>query len=204
MAAPPSVTIKTLDGKWAISKPLSDSPDPVLALQGMGWLMRKAIGLATVTQHLKSWTGPPDDDPTGPPITHIQIEQTATGGIKGTTESRNLDWKPRPHSDHVFGEMMGKSRWSSTSRVLEENVGTGKKGYEEDDARFLCEGWLEESAQGEVVESWVNNEKAGWTGWQVWGFAEVDGQEGRWLVRRFVVRKGERVERIRLVYEWLV
>jgi hypothetical protein len=40
--------------------------------------MRKAIGLATVTLHTKQY----EEDG----VTHIDIDQTATGGIKGTTE----------------------------------------------------------------------------------------------------------------------
>lgn len=166
----------------------------------MNWLTRKAIGLATVTQTLTSYEEP---TPSGP-ITHIDIDQTATGGLKGTSEKRTLDWTTRPHSDYLFGDLTAKSRWSSLATILAENVGVGKPTHIEDDARYLVEGWLPETAEGEVVENFVENEKAGWTGWQVWGFAEVEseGAKERWLVRRFVIRKGEKVERVRLVYAW--
>ncbi|KAF2787654.1 hypothetical protein K505DRAFT_329534 [Melanomma pulvis-pyrius CBS 109.77] len=166
----------------------------------MNWLTRKAIGLATVTQTLTSYE---ETTPAGP-ITHIDIDQTATGGLKGTSEKRTLDWTARPHSDYLFGDLMAKSRWSSLATILADNVGTGKPAYIEDDARYLVEGWLPETAEGDVVENFVENEKAGWTGWQVWGFAEVEseGAKERWLVRRFVIRKGEKVERVRLVYAW--
>jgi len=60
------------------NKTLSDDTDAVLALQGVGWWTRKAIGLATLTLHTKQY------EKDG--VTHIDIEQTATGGIKGTTE----------------------------------------------------------------------------------------------------------------------
>jgi hypothetical protein len=35
---------------------------------------------------------------------HIDIAQTLTGGIKGTTELRTLDWQERQHSDESHGE----------------------------------------------------------------------------------------------------
>lgn len=42
---------------------------------------------------------------------HIDIEQTATGGLKGTSEKRSLDWQPRPHKDHIFGSVEGRTRF---------------------------------------------------------------------------------------------
>ncbi|PVI08094.1 hypothetical protein DM02DRAFT_608198 [Periconia macrospinosa] len=208
MATPANKSIKDLNGKWLMSKTLSDNTDPVLALQGVGWLTRKAIGLATVTQHIKQWDAPSDIAPTGPAVPHILIEQTATGGVKGTTEDRTLDWTYRPHSDWLFGDIQGRNRFTTVKKLVEENKG---KGVEEDDAKFLSEGWLPESGgdDGVVVESFVDNEKAKWTGWQVWGFAELPGKPAgeRWFVRRVVVRKkgGKADEKVRvvLVYEWL-
>lgn len=41
--------------------------------------------MATITLAVKQYR---DDDG----VEHIDIEQTATGGIKGTTENRTLDW----------------------------------------------------------------------------------------------------------------
>ncbi|KAF2869529.1 hypothetical protein BDV95DRAFT_630058 [Massariosphaeria phaeospora] len=232
MAAPASVTIKSLDGKWVLAKSLSDATDPVLALQGLGWLTRKAIGLATVTQHVSSWTTPADttDATSATPLTHMKIEQFATGGIKGTTENRTLDWMYRPHTDHLFGSLQGKSRYTTLAALLAENTSTtstpnststsgstppaAKAANVAADARYLCAsdaseseaqgGWLPESRDGEVVEAYVENDGAGWTAWQVWGFSSVGGDGERWLTRRFAVRRTDREEvvRVRLVYEW--
>ena len=74
MASPPEVNSRNLSGKFIMvcynlliytnpplkqynqNKSISDDLDAVLALQGIGWLTRKAIGLATVVvrcaQHL--------------------------------------------------------------------------------------------------------------------------------------------------------
>jgi hypothetical protein len=178
------------------NKTISDSPDPVLALQGIGWLTRKAIGYTTVTQVLKQY---PTTGKDGKPTTQIDIDQTASG-IKGTSEYRTLDWVYRPHTDHLFGTLEGKTRYSTLKDLLEENSG---KGNVEEDAKFLVEGWLKETEEGEVVESYVDNEVGKWTGWQIWGFAEIDG--GRRLTRRFAIRRKDRDEvvRVRLTYDWV-
>lgn len=159
-------------------------------------MIRKTIGLAQLTQHIRTTT-------TSTNHTQIVFDQFASGGLKGTTEDRTLDWQYRPHSDWLFGDVKGRSRWNSLAKILEEYAG---KGDAETDAKFLCEGWLSESAEGEnVVEAWAENEKNGWTAWQVWGFAEIDveGRKERWHVRRVVVRKGKDVKRLRLCYSWI-
>jgi hypothetical protein len=166
------------------NKTLSDDTDAVLALQGIGWWTRKAISLATVTLHVKQYS---DEDGS----THIDIEQTATGGLKGTTELRHLVWTFQEHDDHIFGHLKGKSRWLGLDAV-------------EDD--FLKDGWLEGDEEnagpaGERhIESYVENEEKGWTADQIWGFAIFDGQ--RYYTRRVVVTKGSEVMKVRLVYNW--
>jgi hypothetical protein len=155
----------------------------VLALQGIGWLTRKAIGLATVYLHVKQYT-----DDAG--VVHIDIDQTATGGLKGTSELRTLDWVERPHSDHIFGQLNGKTRWIKVEDV---------------DDDFLNQGFLEDDAEnggpaGERhVESLVVSDK-GWTARQIWGFATVEGE--RYYIRRVVVTKGDQSVKIRIVYNW--
>ncbi|KAF3360272.1 hypothetical protein VdG1_01232 [Verticillium dahliae VDG1] len=107
MAAPANITIKNLSGKWQMNKTLSDSPEPALALQGIGWMVRKAVGLATLTLH------------------------TATGGVKGTTENRCLDLEFREHADWLFGSCRGQSDWRSPAEIEDEFL---KKGWLEGDA----------------------------------------------------------------------
>jgi len=183
MAAPADITIKDLSGDWIMNKTLSDDTDAVLALQGISWLTRKAIGFATITLHTKQYS---DSDN----ISHIDIDQTATGGIKGTTEIRVLNWKEREHDDHIFGHLKGRSRWLANFDEIEDP--------------YLKEGWLDVDSEkggpnGEVhIESTVVNEEKGWTAQQVWGFAIVDGT--RYYVRRVVVTKGKEVLKVRLVY----
>lgn len=173
------------------NKTLSDPFDPVLALQGIGWLTRKALTAATVTLHLKHHTA---EDGTTP---KIDIDQLITGGLKGNSEERTLDWTYREHTDWLFGTIQGRTRYNKLAAVLDEG-----KGVTEEDAKYLADGWLKEMEEGEVIESYVENEGNKWTAWQVWGFAEIGGE--RKQVRRIVVRKTDKneVKRVRLVYDY--
>lgn len=159
-------------------------------------MTRKAIGLATVTQHLKQSPTTGED---GKPTTQIDIEQTATGGLKASSEHRTLDWHFRGHSDWLFGTLQGKTRYNTLKALVEDSKG---QGHVEEDAKFLAEGWLKETEEGEIVESFVDNDGAKWTGWQIWGFAEINGE--RRLTRRFAIRRKDKNEvvRIRLTYDW--
>lgn len=111
--------------------------------------MRKIIGIATITLTIKEYVEK------GANFTHIDIQQVATGGISGTTELRTLDWEVRDHKDGIFGECRGKSRW-----VKLEDVDKGS------DRDWFTKGWLDEN-DGKHVQSYVTNEKGGWTAEQV-------------------------------------
>ena len=128
---------------------------PPLAQQGVSWFLRKAISFATVTLTVKQYV-----DKDG--LTHIDIQQVATGGISGTTENRTLDWTWRDHKDGIFGQVKGKSRW-----VKLEDV---------DDDEFLKTGY--DDMEGEHIQSYVENDENGWTADQVssWfeGLVEVE------------------------------
>ncbi|KAI9784094.1 MAG: hypothetical protein M1839_002598 [Geoglossum umbratile] len=184
MAAPEAVDMRALSG----NKTLSDDIDPILTLQGIGWFMRKAIEYATVTLHIKEYEEKRDDSTS---VTHIDIDQTATGGIKGTSECRTLDWTEREHSDQIFGELIGKSRW----QILEKIGGP--------DAEFLATGWLDEVKKTGLMESYVISDEGGWTARQacIWGFEEFEGK--RYYARHVVVKKHEEVKKAKLVYDYI-
>ncbi|KAL8908392.1 MAG: hypothetical protein Q9207_000811 [Kuettlingeria erythrocarpa] len=189
MAAPPEITLQDLNGYWVMNKSLSDPLDSVLALQGINWLIRKVVSLATITMRVIE-----TKDTTG--TTHIRVEQTATGGIKGETEERKLDWSPVPHSSGVFGEMNNGTRWTSIGSEAESGGGGPLHPW-------LTEGWLDEKPVEDRrthVQNWVVNEKSGWTAEPIWGFAMVNGK--RYHVRRFLVKKGDEEATACMVYDW--
>lgn len=198
MAAPPEKTLADLNGKWVLNKELSSDTNPGLALQGIGWLTRKAVGLATVTLNIKQYNAPASEPSTASDdFVHIDVEQTATGGLKGTTEHRTLDFEFRPHSDWMFGSNKGRSKWATPADIEDPFL---KKGEVE---------WIEDDSEksGPNGETHVYNEvvnldaSGGWTAKQAWGFQIIGGK--RHYVRNIVIAKGsERVE-LRLVYDYL-
>lgn len=80
----------------------------------------------------------------------------------------------------------------------------------EDDVKFLKAEVLKDlkttsgflADDGGQVQSWAVNQDAaqGWTAEQVWGFEVLEGK--RYYTRRVVVRKGQDVQRVRLVYDY--
>ncbi len=158
MAAPAEMTTRDLSGKFIMvrspcrdrvcrsdgpshsqNKTLSDDSDEILRLQGVSWFTRKAIAMATLYLDIKHFK-----DDSG--IEHIDIDQTITGGIKGTNEHRILDWTERPHEDHVFGPVLSKSR-----RVTLDDV----------EREWLKKDWLEESfADGHIIYTCAKSDSA--------------------------------------------
>ncbi|KAE8383565.1 hypothetical protein BDV26DRAFT_251225 [Aspergillus bertholletiae] len=218
MAAPADITIKDLSGEWTMDKTLSNPTEPILALQGMGWMKRKALNIASITLSIHQYADEKD-----PKVLHVNIDQTVTGGIPGTTEHRITDWEGRVHEDHVFGKVKGYSRLIRGSKgedgKFRPNVEIATKTDDEVVKKFLkgeiladgkdTEGFVadenvgEEYGEGEglFLQSFVENLDSGWTAEQIWGFEVIDGK--RYYTRRIVVAKGEKYEKARFVYTFL-
>ena len=155
----------------------------------MSWFTRTAVGYAVLTLKVNQY---PDSENAN--VLHIDIDQVATGGIKGTSEIRITDWTARPHSDHIFGNVEGKSRLVRGSKgedgKVRPNLEVGTKiGDEQGDAKvqqflrgeiladgsqtegFLVEELGEELGEGEGlwIQNFVVNQDAGygWTAEQV-------------------------------------
>lgn len=122
---------------YAKNKTLSDPrTDEILALQGVSWFKRKIISIGTITLYIKHYK----DDAN---VEHIDIDQTITGGIPGTTEKRTLTWTERENEDHLFGAVKGKSR-----RVKANEL----------DIPFLKEGWTADTFEHGLVQSYVESD----------------------------------------------
>jgi hypothetical protein len=119
------------------NKSLSDPHDEILRLQGIGWMKRKAISIATITLHVNHYK-----DDTG--LEHIDIDQTISGGIPGNSEKRTLDWTERETNDPLFGHVLGKSR-----RI---------KNLEEIENEFLKKDWSSDTLEHGPVHSWVKSD----------------------------------------------
>ncbi|KUL85184.1 hypothetical protein ZTR_06223 [Talaromyces verruculosus] len=211
MAAPADTTIQNLNGTWVLNKTLSTDTDAILALQGISWLTRKAIGIATITLSVNEFIEPNADDPSNAPITKIVIDQTATGGIK-STESRTTDWRVREHKDRTFGKCAAQSRlvrgekgadgkvrpvFEVQTEPKEEKIKKFLRGEitvdgeEDPEGGFLVDDVQEKDGvsypegEGLWLHSFVRSEDAPWTAEQIWGFETFNGQ--RYHSRRLVV-----------------
>jgi len=140
------------------------------------------ITMTTVTLSVKQY----EEDG----VTHIDIEQTGTGGIKGSTERRTLDWNERETNSPIFGHIRGKSRWVSLSEIEDPFL---KEGFE--DSLSATEG-------AKVIHALAITTANSSIAQQIWGFEIIDGQ--RYYVRHVIVEKekeGVRRE-VKLVYDW--
>jgi len=183
MAAPAANNVKNLNGVWTMSKKLSGDTDAILALQGINWFIRKAIGVITVTLIIKQYT---DDEG----VVHIDITQPGAAGIEGTTELRNLSGEWREHEDHIFGHVKGTTKWIKLEDLKDDD----------EDEKFLKSGWLPEIHEDGAIDSYVESVSNGWTARQIWGFAEVNNE--RHHVRRVCVKKGNKTQRQVIVYDY--
>ncbi|KPI34643.1 uncharacterized protein AB675_11624 [Cyphellophora attinorum] len=197
MAAPPEVTCTNLTGKFTMNKSLGDDLEPMLILQGIGWFVRKAIGLATPALTIKEYK---EGD-----VYHIDILSVASG-LSSQQENRTLDWADRAHTDRIFGNVKGRSRLYTSTNLTPATEGLSTEDVAFLNAQQLKDGtpskWLDE---GEHVQSFVVNvdKGYGWTAEQTWGFEDVKGDGQRRYTRRVIARDAKgKVERLRLVYDY--
>ncbi|CAG7938486.1 unnamed protein product [Penicillium nalgiovense] len=186
MAAPREITIECLNGHWVLNKDLTSEPAPILKLQKVSWLLRKAFGLATIYLHISQYQIPASE--TTEPSTHIDFNQTASAGLAPTEEKRVLDWEIRGHQDYFFGEV--KAQCEFVHGAIDVN-GTVRPEFEFQTAnanahikKFMrgeievdgskSVGFIVEDLCGMVDEGpglWVHtferNVKSGWTAEQV-------------------------------------
>jgi len=192
MAAPADKSIRNLNGTWILNKVESDPTDPILSLQGIGWLIRKIIAQVTVKLDIEQST-----DADG--AEDIVVTQAGVAGLKGTTESRHIpkdderQWND--HKDHIFGHVKGYTQWRKPEELSDAD----------EDEAFLKQDW--EEGSDIFIDSYVESQGNGWTARQIWGFANVVPKEGgealRRYVRRVVVIKESETIRARLIYDFV-
>ncbi|MCJ1352047.1 MAG: hypothetical protein MMC33_002031 [Icmadophila ericetorum] len=186
MTAPPEITMSSLTGKWILSKK-SDDWEPLLGLQGVPWIKRRAANYITLTDHLNQYT-----DDAG--LDHVDVKQTVTGGFKGGVENRTLNWEVFEGPNETFGQVKDQCKWLGGVEELDQEHG----------AEFLKEGWIMDEGSGEqgkrLLLATMESVKLGWRSVAVWGFQMIDGE--RWHVRKVAVKKGDQVLTGKAVYDW--
>ncbi|KAL6415868.1 hypothetical protein AUP68_00073 [Ilyonectria robusta] len=185
MAAPPEKTNQDLNGKWVMNKEFSDSPEPVLSLQGIGYLTRKGICMSTIHIEMKQFTAPPlPPSKETDPVTHINTTQSSS--LNSTQEDRCFDNIMRDHSDWIFGAVKGLSRWVSLDEIEDE---------------FLKKDWLVEGEGKTLIFNYAESQGNGWDATQVWGFQTVNNE--RRYCRRVLVTKGKKRATVFFVYDYV-
>lgn len=117
-----------------------DDTETILTLQGVNWIKRKAIRYGTITLHIRHYRVDPEQGQGDQKIEKIDIDQTISGGIPGTSENRTLTWQERENNDHLFGPVIGKSR-----RVKADEL----------DIEWLKEGWTDDTYEHGLVQAWA-------------------------------------------------
>ncbi|KAK6841514.1 lccl domain-containing protein [Apiospora arundinis] len=194
MAAPPEVTIHNLSGQWVMNKSLSDDMNPMMELQGVPWLVRKAASMMNVTARLTQTT----DAATG--TSSITIETVATGGFKGEVKTYKLDGSEL-RSESKFGVTHVRARWLNLSERDQPQSMSGEGPMDS----YLAEDWIEEPCErleGKpgFVQVYVVQEGGEGSAEQVFGFCMIDGK--RYHVQKTVATKDNKTIKVRAVYEW--
>ncbi|KAL9715909.1 hypothetical protein Ac2012v2_000352 [Leucoagaricus gongylophorus] len=193
MSVPADFTILDISGQFTMNKYLTnmDDTETILTLQGVNWIKRKAIRYGTITLHIRHYRVDPEQGQGDQKIEKIDIDQTISGGIPGTSENRTLTWQERENNDHLFGPVIGKSR-----RVKADEL----------DIEWLKEGWTDDTYEHGLVQAWAASDtpRSGttWIGNQTWGIEKINGERRYTRHVDFTGPKGEKVQ-TKLIYDYL-
>ncbi|KAH6881840.1 hypothetical protein BKA58DRAFT_372266 [Alternaria rosae] len=190
MAAPPEVTMHDLTGSWLLNKTLSDSLDPAFVFQGIPWIIRKVISLATLTMKIAHSI----DESGVPTMIFTQAASVAIAGLSEETETRWLDGREKLHSSTLFGTS------SARTRMICLDTATGYDGKPLD--VLLTKDFLREGKEGEEEHLFdlVVHQTKGWVMEQIWGFGMLNGE--RRLLRVMGLKKGGQAVYCMAWYDW--
>ncbi|CAI7636924.1 unnamed protein product [Penicillium glandicola] len=177
MAAPESITIDDLTGRWSMNLKLSDSYDSILKIQGVNWLTRKVLNVGSITMTIKQHI-----DEAG--LTHLTIDSKSGSGLPGSTENRLLNNETR-HANHpLFGKITGRTAWVNLADLP---------------STWLADGW-EQGTTRAILMTTEHLDVDGVT-YQAGGFEQLHGEHR--YVRHIEVRKGDETLKAKLVYDYL-
>jgi hypothetical protein len=158
------------------------------------------------------------------------MRQTLTGGIGASTEERITDWVERERSNHIYGDVLSRSRLIAGVREdgsvrpdLDLQSKPSNDAIKEEVQKFL-RGAVGPTDTDDLTDLFIHdfgrNEKSGWTAEQVWALKfkrqprrvltivslqiwsiETINSE-KCLVRRVAVVQEEGYEVARLVYKF--
>lgn len=188
MSVPASITTANgLSAKWVMNAKLSTPYEDVLSVQGVGFMKRKAITLATVTVNNTVSTNAAG-------VTEIESKSSASG-IPGAQEHIIADGQEHKSNHEIYGQIITKARWVSVDEAKAVDAGLVD----------LIVAESTDPATGKIllIESWADESAGNKTGWHAHltsGFKTVDG-ERRWVrINSFKSKKVNKL--VVLVYDY--
>ncbi|KAJ7115169.1 hypothetical protein C8R44DRAFT_739777 [Mycena epipterygia] len=187
MAAPASVTIADLSGKWSINKSLSDlaAIDKTLEAQGLGAPERAAVAAAEATlafKHYKNADG----------VEQYDVEVVSDTRVQGVVmpgETRLLTWTDATMDSPIFGKLVVKTRRAKAAEIGDA---------------YLTEGWSADTLEHGLIQSEAHSAGGiNWTYNQTWGFEDVSGKRHHTRRGKFTGPTGQVIES-RVVYDYVV
>lgn len=137
------------------NKSLSDDTSEMLRLQGVGMLVRKAIGMATphvTITHTKE------------SVEVIKLEQSVMGKAPNK-EQRVLDWEERSQENNLFGAVIAKAKRVQIGEVTNDFLKAGWASDVQENGLILivlrgdtskgAKGWLLEQVRPRSLLTWI-------------------------------------------------
>ncbi|KAJ5747126.1 uncharacterized protein N7511_008822 [Penicillium nucicola] len=189
MSAPDSNTLPDITGTWILNRKHSTDPEEVFALQGVPWIIRKALKHARLSLQLWQTTtdavsgGETDSTSSSESVTRLRLKQVVSPGSFDSEGAYPVDGTPQELSLPIFGDLTMRLQFINTSDIIEDT---------------LREKLIKSSINAEVIQEIAKNTTKGWDAEVIWGFEEIEGN--KYLTRNISTTKGNDKVIARMVY----
>lgn len=179
MAAPKQANVFDVTGRWLLNRGLSNSTEASFALQGIPWIVRKVINFASLElQYVKLPPAP------GSTAARFGFKQTISPGGFNTSNEYIIDGESRTDTVPIFGEISAQCSYIGRDAVA-KHVGNV----------------VDSNSVDMAILEIIRSEVMGWSASTVWVLEMVEG--GQRLVKHNTTTKGERVEKAKMVFDYL-
>ncbi|KAJ5312180.1 hypothetical protein N7508_003010 [Penicillium antarcticum] len=189
MSALDPKTLPDITGTWILNRKYSTDPEEVFALQGVPWIVRKALKHARLSLQLWQTTsnessgGETDSTTSSESVTRLRLKQVVSPGNFDSEGAYPLDGSLQELSLPIFGDLTMRLQYINTSEILEDTI---------------REKLVKSSVNKEVIQELAKNSLKGWDAEVIWGFEEIDGNQ--YLTRNISTTKGNDKVIARMVY----
>ncbi|KAJ5092995.1 hypothetical protein N7456_008856 [Penicillium angulare] len=197
MAAPLSKDVTNLTGTWHLNRKLSDDPESLFAMQGVPWITRKALRLASLslqmTQSVSMFDASSDSTSDGTNtssdddgfVTMLHVRQVVSPGSFNSDSSCPVNGQEQHMSVPIFGDIKMSLRYMKASDIKDEVL---RQRYEDGCPTKM------------VIDEDAFNPKMGWTAHVLWGFENINGK--RYLTRNATSSRNDETVVARMVYDY--